>query len=221
MANKQRFPGQAFASETVDIILNQILVTRLQRKAKSVITTSLQFLVTDLVILLTAIDYEVEDEAMKVGIYVMIGIGAFYALALSMFLFIHAACFTSKEGLTTAKEVEDSYTKTNGFPVIDGLLELHFPAKFRGSTWYLPYIMWSFFAAIVAATSVLFAIERDQVTNSTLAALVTACLLLYQVTSDFSEYWVLSRNQVNEGGEEEKEVLAVADVGRRNRRAEA
>ena len=150
----------------------------------------------------------------------MIGIGAFYALAVSMFLFVHATCFTSKEGLTTAQEVEDSYAKTNGVPIIDGLLELPFPAKYNGNIWYLPYIMWGFFVAIVAATSVLFAIERDQVTNSTLATLVAGCLLLYQVTSDFSEYWVLSRNQVN-GSDEKKEVLVVADVGSRNRQAEA
>ena len=145
----------------------------------------------------------------------MVGIGAFYVLALSMFLFIHAMCFTAKEGVTTVKEVEDSYTKTNAVPLIDSILELPLPAKFRGSTWYLPYIMWSFFAVIVAASTVLFVIERDQVSDSTTAALVTACLLLYQLTGDFSEYWVLSRNQVKNENEkevrEEKGVLAIAD----------
>lgn len=41
----------------------------------------------------------------------------------------------------------------------------------------------------------LFAIEYDQISGTTVAALSTAGLLLYQITSDFSEYWVLSRNQ--------------------------
>jgi hypothetical protein len=44
-------------------------------------------------------------------------------------------------------------------------------------------------------SAVLFAFEYEQISGTTVAALSTGGLLLYQITSDFSEYWVLSRNQ--------------------------
>jgi hypothetical protein len=186
--------GGAVANGIIANVLAQVLNTRLQRKAKAIIISSLEFLLTDLSILLTALNLEIEDDGIKIGIYVVVGFAALYAAALVIFLLVHASFFTDKNS-TTEKEVEDAFSKTNAAPLVDGFLELPFPAKFGGNTWFLPYIMWSFFLAIIVTSSVLFAFEYDQISGTTVAALSTGGLLLYQITSDFSEYWVLSRNQ--------------------------
>eukprot|EP00554_Chaetoceros_debilis_P006343 CAMPEP_0194074124 /NCGR_PEP_ID=MMETSP0149-20130528/1325_1 /TAXON_ID=122233 /ORGANISM="Chaetoceros debilis, Strain MM31A-1" /LENGTH=201 /DNA_ID=CAMNT_0038754241 /DNA_START=30 /DNA_END=635 /DNA_ORIENTATION=- len=180
----------------IDDLFNHLLRTRLQRRAKSILVSGLEFLITDLAILFLAIDLNIQDKQVELGLFIVTGIGALYVLSLCVFLFVHASCYMNKDKMNTTAEIEEAFTKTNQIPFFDGIFELVFPAKFRGNVWYLPYIMWSFCVAIILSGAILYAFTvNEDVPKATTAALSASALLLYQITADFSEYWVISRNQ--------------------------
>jgi len=202
-------------SMDVDIVLSRILQTRLQRKAKAILLSGIEFLIADLAILYSAIDLNVSNKDIELGMFILTGIAALYILTLVIFLFIHSNWYTSDEAtFETSPKVEEAFAKTNRIPVVDGLLELPYPAvhKGTGELWYLPYISWSFCAAIIIAGGVLFSIVQEDVPAAATSVLAASALLLYQISSDFSEYWVYSRNQqkgvvnADEGG------LEIADA---------
>ncbi len=97
--------------------------------------------------------------------------------------------------MKTTDRVENAYARTNRLPLIDGFLELPFPVVFRGSWWILPYVAWLTCGVSLGGCSYLFYLVRDKLDMASLATLCAGALLLYQITSDFSEYWVHSRNR--------------------------
>jgi cytochrome bd-type quinol oxidase subunit 1 len=124
----------------------------------------------------------------------VIGLSALYVILLCTFLFFHALKFPFKH-TSTSHEVEDAYDSTNQFPAIDGLLELGFPLKFKGKYWRLPYVVLAICFMICSAGVALYFEERENISETTKTALVAAMLLLFQISTDFSEYWVYTRNQ--------------------------
>ena len=197
--------GGVLTPEALDILLSQIMTTRLQRKAKGIITSCVELFITDLSIVYTTLNYEIPNGGVVVGMTVVIALAALYSLLMAIFLFVHAEFYAPKN-TKPIMEVEAAFARTNSNPPpIDGILELLFPATFKGNLWYLPYIGWGIAGSIALCCAIMFLIIQDQVTASTFAGLSTGGILLYQITSDFSEYWVLSRNQnqiVIEGGVE-------------------
>ena len=179
----------------VDGLLSQVLTTRLQSKSKAIIISNLEFLATDLALYLTISSYDIESDIIRYHFFAVLGVAALYAIVLGVFLFYHALVHT-KQDTKTSQEVANAFTTTNHIPVFDGCLELPFPIMFKGSLWYVPYITWTIFGLIIAGGAFIFYTEWDMFSNTTMAEVTAGILLLYQITSDFSEYWVLSRNQV-------------------------
>eukprot|EP00551_Chaetoceros_affinis_P002047 CAMPEP_0203661174 /NCGR_PEP_ID=MMETSP0088-20131115/59463_1 /ASSEMBLY_ACC=CAM_ASM_001087 /TAXON_ID=426623 /ORGANISM="Chaetoceros affinis, Strain CCMP159" /LENGTH=199 /DNA_ID=CAMNT_0050523823 /DNA_START=13 /DNA_END=612 /DNA_ORIENTATION=+ len=189
-------------TSTVEDLLNYVLRTRLQRKAKSIIMSGIEFLAVDLAILFVSINLD-KNVNIELGLFILAIIGAVYVFVLVTFIFIHAWCFTPDESIKMKpkEEVEEAFAGTNSQPpILDGFLELPFPAKFRGNgcAWWLPYLGWSISAAIIISGAVLYLIAEADMTPGSSAALAAASLLLYQISSDFAEYWVFSGNQVLE-----------------------
>jgi len=85
--------------------LGRILQTRLQRKAKSVILSSLEFLIVDLAVLVSALQLEF-DEYKQYGVYAILGGSALYVVGISIFLFDHA--MRQLTDSSTTKGVETS-----------------------------------------------------------------------------------------------------------------
>jgi hypothetical protein len=181
-------------------ILDQILKTRLQRKAKTILMSSIQLIILIVALFLMNYDIELfrEDEIiphrnLKVCLVITIGLAGVYIAILSVFIFIHSVCLLPPNSETT-HEIEDAFSRTNSIPYIDGLLELGFPTKYKGNKWYLPYIIWSISGAIVGVTAYIFVqIFDGDHTSANTATHGAAALLFYQITTDFSEYWVHTR----------------------------
>ena len=146
----------------INDLLTHILRTRLQRRAKSIIVSGLEFLITDLAILFLVIDLNIQNEQVELGLFIVAGIGAIYVLSLCVFLLVHASCVLDAKKTNTTKEIEEAFTETNKIPLVDGLFELAFPAKFRGNVWYLPYIMWGFCVAIILSGAILYAFTVNE-----------------------------------------------------------
>ena len=146
----------------IENLFDQILRTRLQRRAKSILVSGLEFLITDLAILFLAIDLNIQNKQVELGLFIVTGIGALYVLSFCVFLFAHASCYLNAKKMNTTAEIEEAFAKTNAIPVIDGLFELVFPAKFRGNVWYLPYIMWGFCVAIILSGAILYAFTVNE-----------------------------------------------------------
>lgn len=181
-----------------DDILGSFLNTRLQRKAKSVISTAVQFILTDALILLNVSNInEIKkfDDTISWELWAITGISIGYVLSIIIFLIVHAARLPKTQWVTD--DVEEAFEKTNNVAMFDGLLELPYPAKFKGiGTWYLPYIFWGIFGLFLTAILILYILVADEVESSTVVAYAVAVLQVYQLTSDFSEYWVYTRNPV-------------------------
>ncbi len=204
--------SQAFL-EGIDNLLSQALTTHLQSKAKSIIMSGLEFIATDIAIALSVTKYRNESNIIHYGMFGVLGLAALYVIVLGVFLFIHAI-FHLKKNTRTSEKVADAFTKTNQIPVLDGCLELPFPSMYKGSTlWFLPYICWSIFVVLTLGGATLFYFQWEALSNAVLAELSAGFLLLYQISSDFLEYWVLSRNQVEIEKKELKEDIEVTTVG--------
>jgi hypothetical protein len=180
-------------NDGISILLDKVLKTRLQRRAKSIIISSVQFLLLALAILLIANDLEYEKKLYQIIVYALIGASMFYVFVIMVFLFFHAKALPMN--LKTTMDVEVAYSRTNMIPLLDSIFEIHFPLRFRGNKWYFPYIIWGFSAGLVAGTVVVFLLIRDEISASTTSLMISAALILYQITGDFAEYWVHSRNQ--------------------------
>ena len=185
-------------------MLNTILNSRLQRKAKNVILSSAQCLIVLYAIFQTYQQLEIENPNVEFGLRISIYVGAAYTAFVALFLFVHSLVFLKDENMQTTENVEKAYSKTNKvpFPLLDGILELPFPAMFRGPLWFLSYFAWTVAGGVIGMNSYLFYIVREDLNTEARATLTAGALLLYQITSDFSEYWVYSRNReiaVNSG----------------------
>lgn len=205
----------SFALNSVDAVLNTILNSRLQRKAKSIILSCVEFLVVDLAILLTYLKYEIENASVEFFLRVTLYAGAAYGAILALFLFVHASCFVGKvDNQQTSLRIENAYARTNKLPFVDGVLELPFPFIYKGDFWYLPYLTWSICAGLTSFSVFLLYSVRDQLDMVAYSTLGAGALLLYQITSDFSEYWVHSRHRQSSavGNSKEDGVNEEADV---------
>ena len=178
-----------------DLILGKILNSRLQRKAKSVILSCVEFLAVDYAIFLTYADFEIENQNMKNGLNVSLIAGAIYIAFVALFLFVHSMIFLKVKDMQTNQKIEDAFEKTNRIPFLDGILEAVFPIMFKGHYWYFPYITWLVCIAVVGFNAFVFYSIRDQLTSVVTLTLLAGALLFYQITSDFSEYWVHSRHR--------------------------
>ena len=183
-----------------DGLLSTVLDTRLRRKAKSAILSSLEFLAVDFAILRNRDDgADGNDDAAGDLLFrsALYG-GAIYAALMALFLLIHSVAFMRADA-RPSERVEMAYARTNRLPLLDGILELPFPFLFGGSLWFLPYLAWLASLAVIGTGSyAVYAVAsagEEAVGPQSVAALSAAVLLLYQVTSDFSEYWVQSRSR--------------------------
>jgi len=182
-------------------LLDKVLYTKLQRKAKAVIMTCVQFVLTNVFILLNvAEEAKNVDKGVGTGIYVMIGIAIAYVTTVSIFLLIHAI-FSNKTKYETTAEIEQAYEKTNASPLIDGLLEIPLAIRFKGPKWWVVLIFWGLFIVIGIPFVVLIRILPDyDVSNATTLAVGAALFELYEITSDFAEYWVYTRHTSKPNG---------------------
>jgi hypothetical protein len=183
------------ALSAADKLLGTILNSRLQRKAKSIILSAIEFLVVDFAMVQTYVEYEIENPQVELGLKVTLYGGAIYVVFVALFLFLHSTLFLRVTNMKTSERIENAYAKTNRLPFVDGILEIPFPMIFKGSYWYLPYISWLVCGLVTGINSYLFYVVRDQLTATAFATLVAGALLLYQITSDFSEYWVHTRHR--------------------------
>ena len=195
----------SMGGDLVNNILDQILTTRLQRKGKTVISSSVEFLMSIIVMAFGLKNIEFKHQGYEIGIYIMTGTAIAFILSILLTTWIYSRWITPGKKTTTKKEVEDAYTQTNKSPMIDGLLELPFPARFKGKSWWLPYLMWSLAVAIAAPSITLFVLEREALNGMFVATIALAGMLMYQIVGDFSEFWVLSRNQVDIPEDKKKE----------------
>lgn len=191
------------STATIQVLLDTILKSRLQRKAKGIILSSIQFIAVDFALLLTYLEYDLNGEnnnnafnpTLDVAFKITLYIAAIYTALLSLFIFIHSVLFLKTANTRTVASVEKAYSRTNLFPLVDGILELPFPFIFRGYAWFLPYFCWVIYVGVVGIGFLFFYLMNIQLTMTTLSTLVAGVLLLYQITSDFSEYWVQSRHR--------------------------
>jgi hypothetical protein len=187
----------AFIRDSVSILLDKVLKSRLQKKAKGVIVASCQYLLLGGFFITEVIRHDFESKVAERAAYTL-AIGAdVYVVSISVFLFIHAKRNPNRHSVL-AEEVEDAYECTNQVPLFDGIAELVLPIKFRGDWWYLPYIAWAWFGAILGGNIWLFTSPFASWGDNGLASsavMSAALLILFSITSDFSEYWVRSRNQ--------------------------
>jgi len=176
-------------------LLDKVLNTKLQRKAKTIIMTCVQFIFTNAFILLNVAEgAKNQDASVGTGIYVMIGIAIAYVVAVALFLLIFALC-NGDVMFETTKEIEEAYAKTNASPVIDGILEIPLAFRFKGPKWWVVLIFWGLFIGIGVPFVVLVLVLPDfDVHSATSVAVVAAIFELYEITSDFAEYWIYTRN---------------------------
>jgi hypothetical protein len=211
------------ALNAADNLLNTILNSRLQRKAKSIILSSIEFLVVDYAILLTYLNYEIENKQVELGLKLTVYAGGIYVAFISLFLFVHSFMILKVTNMKTTERIEKAYEKTNKIPFLDGLFEFPFPLVFRGDFWWFPYLTWMVCVIVLGISSFLFYLVKDELTTTAFATLVAGALLLYQITSDFAEYWVHSRhrestsvNTSGSGGDDDSDdVEGAISVGRR------
>lgn len=183
------------ALNTLNTILNTILKSRIQRKAKSVIVSAAECLIVLFAILQTFLQLEIENAQVELGLRLSIYVGAGYTAFIALFLFFHSIFFIKVVNMETSESVEKAYAKTNAVPIVDGILEIPFPILFRGPFWYIAYLAWIVCGGVIGSSSYFFYVVREDLTMEARATLVAGALLLYQITSDFSEYWVHSRNR--------------------------
>ncbi len=183
------------ALKTINSILNTILNSRLQRKAKSVILTAAECIIVLFSIFQTYQQLNIENESVKFGVRMTIYVGAGYTAFVALFIFIHSIFFLKTENVQTSENVELAFAKTNMLPVVDGILEIPFALIFRGPLWYLSYLAWLVCGGVIGMSSYLFYVVREELSLEATSTLSAGALLLYQMTSDFSEYWVHSRNR--------------------------
>ena len=198
MVNKSASLDEFPPSETdvsIDCLLSQVLTTHLQSKAKGIIVTSIQFVAVESSIFLTIRDYDIESEVIQYGFYAVLGLAAVYVNVLGVFLFLHSMLHTNRK-MSTSQEVADAFTSTDHIAFFDGCLQIPFPIIYRGNLWCAPYMAWTIFVTIIAGGVVIFQFEWEKLSNAILATLIAGTLLLFQITADFLEYWMLSRNQL-------------------------
>lgn len=218
----------SLSDEDIDNLLGKVLKTRIQKKAKAIIRTGINFLATNIVILLSASDIAA-NENLGSGMSVInvmtscalgnvVALSALYVICLCLFLLTHSATFPYERTMTSQK-VEDAYEVTNKYPAIDGILEFGFPAKFKGNYWRLPYLVLAVCIGITVSGASFCYQESETISDTTKASLFTAMLLLFQIATDFSEYWVYTRNQVpktieNNDIDDGKLLLQASDTGK-------
>jgi len=179
----------------VDELLDKVLTTKMQRKAKSVIMTCLEFCLTNAFILLNIAEQaKLENKATSLSLKIVVGISVGYAAVVAGFVFIHGLMLGDTT-FTTNKEVEDAYAKTNAKPFVDGILEIPLAVKFKGPKWWLIWINWGVFFALTIAYAIIVGTYTDfDLQTSTSVATAAAVFILYQITGDFAEYWIYTRN---------------------------
>ena len=106
----------------ISSLLDKVLNTKVQRKAKTIIMTVVQFVLTTTFIIMNAAEQaETQNKSISQGLKLMTGISIAYVVGLAIFLLIHA--LTRGGAVYQANpEVEDAYAKTNQVPVFDGIL---------------------------------------------------------------------------------------------------
>jgi len=181
-------------SATKDL-LDKVLNTKVQRKAKAVIMTCVQFILTNTFILMNVADEaKAQHHSVGTGLNVMIYIAIAYAVGVSIFLLIHALCLGNAD-YETNLEIEEAYEKTNSTPLFDGILEIPLAIRFKGHLWWLIWIFWGLFTGIGGTFVALIYILPDfDTSNATSVAVGAAVFELYEITSDFSEYWIYTRH---------------------------
>jgi len=179
--------------EKLGKVLDIVLDTQLKRKAKAIIMTCIQFIFVENLIMFQTTD-KIEETGKGMAIYDKFSYaGAGYAGLLAVFLFFHAL-FLPKN-INVREEVGLAYAKTNNIPILDSLLEIPLAAQFKGTLWWLVWVAWGMCGAVVAGWLILYyMLPNEELKGTMYMALSVAILQIYQITGDFSEYWIFTRN---------------------------
>merc|ERR1740139_625172 len=185
--------------DAINDLLSKVLNTKIQRKAKGVVMTCVQFILTNFYLILSSNETaQNQSENIGIALRVMIGISAAYAIGMAIFILTHALLL-GRDEYETNQEVEDAYKKTNSIPLVDSLLEIPLAIKFRGKLWWLVLLNWAVFLAIAVAFVIIVRFQPNfEPESSTSVAVAAGVTQLYQITGDFSEYWIYTRNQKKE-----------------------
>ena len=199
--------GNLTSEENIEKLLSTVLTSRVQRKAKDIVRAGINYVVFCMVILQTSTDIigptqnnlttfaGLYEAVMSSSFGNVIGLSILFIFLLCAFIFVHATKFEPHAAAVTDEEVELAYEETNKHPAYDGILELKFPYRFKGPLWALPYFVLAVCIAIIVLGLMLYLDEQEEITETTSAALGGAVVVLLAVTTDFSEYWVHTRNQ--------------------------
>jgi hypothetical protein len=125
----------------------------------------------------------IEPMALALGVVAMI-----YIAALMAFVAYHAYHLPSES--YTRIEIEEAYKKTNGRPIIGGVLEIPLAIEFGGAA--VVFTLWIIFGLIFIALIYVL------VTSYSFPYLFSSFLLiftLYDLTAELCEYWVYTRPQ--------------------------
>ena len=202
-----KLKGELTSDENIDMLLDTVLKSRVQRKAKDIVRDGINYILFIVVLLQTSPDItgSADDNLSTLGkLYYaimmtsfgnIVGVSLVFILLLSLFIFWHAVRFHPCLKAVTNHEVESAYEATNEYPAIDGFLELSFPYRFKGSMWALPYFVLAGCVSIISLGLVVYLDEYEHVTKVTSGALGASAIELLVVATDFSEYWVHTRNQ--------------------------
>ena len=203
--------GDLTSEENIDKLLEMVLKSRVQRKAKDIVRSGINYLFFIAVVLQTSPDIIGATDANLTtpsGLYEaimsssfgnVIGMSIVFIVLLSSFIFWHATKFHKCMKAVTDEAVENAYEQTNKYPAFDGLLELVFPYRFKGYMWAFPYFVLAICSYILLLGLMLYLDEQENMTQVTSGALGASALQLLAVATDFSEYWVHTRNQENPG----------------------
>jgi hypothetical protein len=176
------------AANALSSLLDLVILNRNKRKAKNIVMTSVQFILS-LFVLLNQVEAdtggEIDRQSLVLGI-----IAILYGAIIIICVMFHARWYLSPDH-QTKMEVEEAYKGTNDKPIIDGILEIWLARQFGCPKFC--YVLWMMYAAFFALL-VLALITSYNSAPYVLSSLL-AMMTLYQMTSDVCEYRVHTHQQ--------------------------
>ena len=168
------------AQSGIGTLFGAVLNTKIQRKAKDIVMTCVQFIFTSVYLILNNREGAGDqNENVITALKIITGFSIAYAISLAIFILIHALRFGDDE-YETYKEIEDAYKKTNTIPLVDSVLEIPLAMKFKGNLWWLVLIIWVWFVALSVACVIIIRFQPCYVASkSTTVAATAGVLQLY------------------------------------------
>ncbi|KAL7566184.1 hypothetical protein ACA910_011259 [Epithemia clementina (nom. ined.)] len=173
--------------EELSNLLDSVILNRNKRRAKQVVKTGIEFLMSVALLLYTIHEQENDYGIAPSGLALAM-ISMSYVCAIMFFITVHA--YRLPPEFHTTPAIEEAYKKTNNWPIIDGFMEIPLPYRFGGAV--VAYTFWSVFFLLFLVLMVTLALTYSgpYVLSSFLATFT-----LYDLTSELCEYWVHTRPQ--------------------------